>query len=707
MDETRTAGYRAVTKQLREPSAEDRIQLNLNWYTSLFRLPPEIGNLKRLRALTCEGSPIEDLSPIAGLVELEELNLNGTEVADLSPLSGMQKMQDAAVRNWQAGVKDTGLSYAKTPISQVRPYNLFVRLDQPARTVETINEVRRQQGLSTYIPNGYEPPKDFAITFLNKDAVNEWLNRQPDDVAVVFAGRAALRAIPTIAFSNWPGTRRKTTRDTVLRVFRAIATAWAVAAYPSDRRELNAAARAALSGLGDVKAPSPIRAAAYASATATGEAGAVSRASTVIGYALDAAGSKGSEAYELFLEALATDASLLDQRFNAVTLAHSQLWPRQIPEWILSSWDELKLELLDADEFWEIWTKWYEERLAGIPTSQEADIARVTIDENIWRHEPRVVNAHIRELIEEREIFKDALADDSEIPPAAEPSSGPGPQYLPRNGKLSEVVSLPSESEAAQQTNLHRVIRRDAATLAKAIESAANRYPELVRTVDEYSKLLNVKIVEADVAAIWSVGGVLASFAQAYRDQNAARTLSEPLEPQLDALLQSVVRQHGAFILGFEEGRDLVHRADEFALDVATLRELATPGTALLSELTDNRDLVDDRTREIHRPIRDRVIEIGWASSRVSYSAYLIVRNGVRAMIKYSVGEHPNAGAIIGLLTGASVLLNDQSAEFIRVAVPVLEQYGSQLLAFFNHSPEMRAYVEWALRILDTDHGRS
>jgi len=292
-------------------------------------------------------------------------------------------------------------------------------------------------------------------------------------------------------------------------------------------------------------------------------------------------------------------------------------------------------------------------------------------------------------------------ADTNVAPP--EPSSGPGPQYRPRNGKLSEVASSPAEGEATQQAGLHRLLRRDALTLAENLQRAANRYPELASAADEYSKLLDVEIAGADVTAIWSVGGSLASFAQSYREQNAIRTLAEPLEPQLDALLQSVVRQHGAFIMGFEEGLDLVRRADEFAVDTARLREIEEPGFFLLNELTDNRDLVDERTRELHRPVRDSVTEFGWASSRVGYSAYLIVRNGVRAMIKFTVGDDPNIGAILAVLAGGSALAGDPNAEFVRAALPVLQQYGAQLLAFFNHSPEMRAYVEWALRVLELD----
>jgi hypothetical protein len=550
-----------------------------------------------------------------------------------------------------------------------------------------------------------------TVTFASGEAATVWLARQSDDVAVVFAARAALRVLPTITFSNWPGTRRETTRDTMLRVllrvFRAVATAWAVAAYPSHRTILNDAARSALSGLGDIKAPFAIRAAAYASATATGEADAVSRASTVIGCALDAAASRGFEAFKLLLEALAADASLLDQRFSTVTLANSQLWPRQIPDWVRASWDELRFTLIDADENWEVWIDWYEERLAGENKSPDVEIARVGIDDSIWRQEPSAVNAYIRRVLEEYGIFYDKLADEPQNTPDTEPSSGPGPQYRPRGGKLSEVASVPSDGEAAQQLGLHRLVQRDAKALAESLQRAANRYPELAIAAGEYSSLLGVEIIDVDVTAIWSVGGSLASFAQSYREQNAARTLAEPLEPQLDALLQSVVRQHGAFIMGFQEGRDLVNRADEFILDAATLRQIEEPGTALLNELTNNRDLVDDRTRGLHRPIRDSAAEFGWTTSRVGYSAYLIVRNGVRAMVKYTVGENPNATAIFGLIAATSVIAGDPNAEFVRAAVPVLQQFASQLLAFFNNSPEMRGYVGWALRILGIDHNGS
>jgi hypothetical protein len=294
---------------------------------------------------------------------------------------------------------------------------------------------------------------------------------------------------------------------------------------------------------------------------------------------------------------------------------------------------------------------------------------------------------------------------ESVLPPP-EPPSRPGPQFVPVDGRLAEVASLPIEDEILRQEGIHRLLRRDAANLVKSLAPAGNRYPELARVADEYAKFLDVDISAADVTAIWSVGGSLASFAQSYREQNVNRTLADPLEPHADALLQSVVRQHGAFIMGFREGRDLVQRSDEFTVDRARIAEIQTPGEDLLNELVENADLVEDRTRVLNNVIRVGVQQFGWTSSRVGYSAYLTIRNSFRAMIKFTVGENPNVGAILGLLVGASTLAGDPNAEFIRTAVPVLREHAAQLLAFFSHSPEMHAYVDWALRVLEDDRNQ-
>src|SRR5580704_1345978 len=88
---------------------------------------------------------------------------------------------------------------------------------------------------------------------------------------------------------------------------------------------------------------------------------------------------------------MTTDAQLLDERFSAATIAHSQLWPGQIPDWVNASWGELRFTLLDADEDRDVWTSWYEERLAGTATNQDIEVARLslTLANSEQAHRPR------------------------------------------------------------------------------------------------------------------------------------------------------------------------------------------------------------------------------------------------------------------------------------------------------------------------------
>ena len=116
--------------------------------------------------------------------------------------------------------------------------------EQPPQTV----------GISAGVRGALQGRATLTVTFADGEAVKQWLNGQSPETALVFSARAALRIVPTITFKPWPGSGRKTTREIVLRVFRAVAAAWAVAAYPGQRELLRNIARAALFGLGDVQA---------------------------------------------------------------------------------------------------------------------------------------------------------------------------------------------------------------------------------------------------------------------------------------------------------------------------------------------------------------------------------------------------------------------------------------------------------------------
>lgn len=241
------------------------------------------------------------------------------------------------------------------------------------------------------------------VDFNDPDERARWLAGQPPEVVRVFAARAALRVIPALSLASGPIGSRIIRRAMILRVFRAVASAWAVSTYPGQRDMLLGAARASVSGLVN---QSPERSSVYALATAiVPEVGVSARAASAVASAIDEVATAGKAAFEITLKALGVEASQLSQRFSPVTIANSQLWPNEVPEWVLDRWGELKRRLLSEDEFWEVWTEWYEARLSGQATRGDIEVARVCIEDDVWEQAPRVVNRRISELIKGMENF--------------------------------------------------------------------------------------------------------------------------------------------------------------------------------------------------------------------------------------------------------------------------------------------------------------
>jgi len=285
-----------------------------------------------------------------------------------------------------------------------------------------------------------------------------------------------------------------------------------------------------------------------------------------------------------------------------------------------------------------------------------------------------------------------------------EPTITEGPNFELKGSKLAGSHSFPRTDEAAGQTKLHEQLKRAIVAAEPMLAKVENKFPEIVSAYREYAAILDADTDEVDVVALWSVGGALLSFADSYREQNRDRTLAEPLEPQTAGALQSITRLHGAFVMGFDEGRDLVLKADEFLLNAATVEAVSDPGNALLEVFAADKRLIESRTLKQNKPVRDYVHEYGWTSTRVGYSAYIIVRNGVVSLLKLVVGTEINVTTLTGATLAASAMAGDPNAEFVRTALPVIHQNAANMLAFFGHSPEFRAYIEWALSVLGEDN---
>jgi hypothetical protein len=250
--------------------------------------------------------------------------------------------------------------------------------------------------------------------FKNDEDVLRWLAPKPREVATVFAARAALRAVPLLAdraVDARLSRLRTVARQQVLRAFRGVAVSWAKAAYPGDR----AIRAAAATPISDSKLglPSQLAAEYAAAASAHDETDGAARefATLAVTHAIHACVSANARSIKAVLEAYAADADVLDRGISPVAVANSQLWPGPSNTWPLDEWTQLRPVLLTADEDWDVWTDWYEGRLMGRTANQALEVKRATIPNELWQRGPRVVNAEIKRLIEDPEIFAEVMGE--------------------------------------------------------------------------------------------------------------------------------------------------------------------------------------------------------------------------------------------------------------------------------------------------------
>ncbi len=250
------------------------------------------------------------------------------------------------------------------------------------------------------------------VDFSKRDEVKRWLDkikpaRRRREVAVALAARAALRVLPLVGREL---ARDKRNRDGILSTLvlpclRAVASSWVEAKYPTHRAEPSA------SGFATDDDGFTSIAGGYAAANA-GRAAAFAALANAPDAADAAAYAAADAAHDAFLtdDTYAADAAdaaeLINSNRSVAELAGMPLWRIGAPSWAIEAWRTLKSALLVANQDWEVWTDWYEARLAGDATRspiEALEVARVTIPDEIWKQGPAIVNAEIKRLINEHE----------------------------------------------------------------------------------------------------------------------------------------------------------------------------------------------------------------------------------------------------------------------------------------------------------------
>ncbi len=197
------------------------------------------------------------------------------------------------------------------------------------------------------------------------------------------------------------------THETEIAAYAAVAYSAAVAAA-ADTYAAVAYSAAVAAAADTYAAVSAVRAAAHAAVYADARAYAVAAASAHPATTASAAGYASDAAIRYFWSALSTDATRVEEGKRTNDIAGSPLWPRGQPDELRSLWLELEAGLLAAKQDWQMWTTWYNDRLAG-RFQGERELGYVRIDEYLWDQSPAIVNAEIKRQFGER--APPALAD--------------------------------------------------------------------------------------------------------------------------------------------------------------------------------------------------------------------------------------------------------------------------------------------------------
>jgi len=255
------------------------------------------------------------------------------------------------------------------------------------------------------------------ISQFEKDVQNignlhAWLKKQPREVITALATRVAFRVLPEF-MKYWNEKQTLTEqnfKDDLISVCRAIALPWASLTYSDHKDEIvirsyNAVtaaelarrnpmtARVAARAADAVRTIDSVRAAYNAYAT---------RATVQAAEAADAAWINEGKTSEARVRL-------------ACKLIKQPLWPQGAPISVALDWEMLKLTLLTG-EYWDVWTRWYEDRRDGKPANEELELFRVLQPEEFWQQKPSVINKAIWD--KEQEIL--GRQNDPIAPPSSE-----------------------------------------------------------------------------------------------------------------------------------------------------------------------------------------------------------------------------------------------------------------------------------------------
>lgn len=285
-------------------------------------------------------------------------------------------------------------------------------------------------------------------------------------------------------------------------------------------------------------------------------------------------------------------------------------------------------------------------------------------------------------------------------PPPASVEQGVGPVFSAVGGRLSRIPHYPVGDELTNPTlrKLHDRLKKRLGSLMNGLGANERaRYPQLTDVLDDYEGALSVEIVAGiDIDDLWISGAGVIAQARSFAALDPSKQVTEPLEPQLQALLGEIARLHGALVMGFAKGRELAEKSGVPLLTPEEFRLLLEHERAIVRWLVETDQFaMTDQVRKLFEEL-DRLLVTGSESSEhLATLAYPIVRN-LLIFAANAIGSAERTAGRLALIGVPVHLAVGGTLVFFRDSI-------GPIMGFVSSVPELRSYIEYHLRRLEIE----
>lgn len=352
---------------------------------------------------------------------------------------------------------------------------------------------------------------------------------------------------------------------------------------------------------------------------------------------------------------LESDAARISKGINLETLLDGPIGV--LSPAYMERYEKLKAALIARDEGWDVWLRWFDDRLAGAPTNPSQAFAYIS---NVDELQSRTVE-EINHLIGRRLLRNatDPALEEPALPPPPIPRQEVGPYFALREDGVIDFAPATDLDTAGNNVallrQLHPLLRESVGELIVSLSKGNAPYSSLLDRAKRYSALTERPLDQISFAQLFGAGVRLQNATTATH-REIGRDELPTFDPNTDEQLNSVLQLHAAFILNSADGAALIAAEERYQRRPIEEAEYRQSAAAFAQELVNHPEVMDTgAATQVLEVVRE--IGTGEFPERSAVVGVTVTRNALISVIGLSmVAAAPIAvGAIVAGTGGAAI----------------------------------------------------